>query len=132
MTGLFQNNWVKKFTLRFKVIKTLTCIRNFVIPCMSLSATKICCIGFLSTLHPDLHNREKVRRICETHVLATRGREVNLSVIPRGITHGQREEVAESRVIMIDVATSDAQIVSDALMENSSLNTIPGVDLSRF
>ena len=129
MSSLFQNNWVKKFTLRFKVMKTLTCVRNFVIPYMSetknyatvdlLSAGKICCIGFFSTLHPDLHNRDKLRRICETHVLATRGRAVNLSVLPRGITHGKREEVAESRVIVIDVATSDAQIVSDALMEKT-------------
>ena len=129
MTGLFQNNWVKKFTLRFKVIKTLTCIRNFVIPYMSetknyatvdqLSAAKICCIGFFSTLHPDVHNRDNLRRTCETHVLATRQREVTLSVLPRGITHCRYENVAESRVIVVDVATSDAQVVTDALMEKN-------------
>lgn len=118
---------MKKFTLKFKVSKTVTCIRNFVIPYMSetknyatvdqLSAAKICCIGFMSTLNPDLHNRDKLRQICETHVLATRQRTVSLSVVPRGITHGRFKEKAESRVIVIDVATSDAQIVSDALME---------------
>ena len=127
MTGLFQNHWVKKFTLRFKVIKKVSTIKNLVIPYMmetknyaavdQLSASKICCIGFLSTLHPDLHNRDNVRRICETHVLATRQREVHLSVLPRGISHGKNVETAESRVIVIDVATSDAQVVSDALME---------------
>lgn len=82
-----------------------------------LSAAKVCCIGFLSKLHPDSHNRDKVRSICETRVLVTRQREVNLSVLPRGITHGQREGVVESRDVVIDVAASDAQIVNDALME---------------
>ena len=87
-----------------------------------LSASKICCIGFFSTLNPGIHNRGSLRRTCETHVLATRQREVNLLVLPRGITHGQYKEVAESRVIVIDVATSDAQVVSDALMEKEFLN----------
>lgn len=127
MTSLYQNNWVKKITLRFRVSKTLTRIRKFVIPYMAetknyatvdlLSAAKISCIGFFSTLHPDLHNRDKIRRICETHVLATRQRSVDLSVLPRGITHGRLDEVAESRVIVVEVSTSDAQVVSDALME---------------
>ena len=141
MTSLFQNNWVKKFTLQFRVLKTLTCIRNFVIPFMSktknyatvdqLSASKISCIGFLSTLNPDSHNRDNLRRICETHVLGTRHRNVSLSILPRGITHGRNKEVSESRVIVIDVSTNDAQVVSDALMEkefteyNSNCRFIP-------
>ena len=119
----------KQFSIKFKVSQSITSISKEVVGHMAqhknyatvdtLGSKRISCLGFWTVLHPDAHNRRRLKSICETDILATTGKNIPLSIYSRGITHGKGNEKAESRVIVAEVNAADAQITTDALMDKT-------------
>ena len=122
-------NKSKHFSIKFKVTKPINIISKEVVGHMStnknyatidtLGSKRVSCIGFWTVLHPDANNRRRLKSICETHLLATTGKNIDVSIYSRAITHEKNDDKAESRVIVIEVRSEDAQIVTDSLMNRS-------------
>lgn len=120
------DQWCTKFMLRCKVTASTKTISTNIISYMAetknyakvdkLSAHRVSCIGFMNSLHPYRHNRERLTKICEDHVRQDTGRIVHLNVLPRGLSAGKGLGLVESHFIAIEVSSEDAQVVSTSLM----------------
>ena len=112
--------------MRYSTIKSVSALSKKIFPWMKannsfvkidkIKSEKISCLGLFEGLHPDFRNRDTFKNYIQQHILKFNPTlKPVLSVYPRGVYAGAGLEKVESRAVVIEVATTQADYVLQAL-----------------